>query len=292
MTTKATKINAAITSDVASNDVTSTIAVPTRKYLNPSSNHIEWEVLNTFIHDRQAFTQGFHAKENIIYEGTGLYGHSELRKVEVSTGKVLKRRKLDRTKFGEGITLMKQDTQVIQLTWKSQVGYIWNINTFDLIRSFHFETYTNQGWGITYDDDKDKLYVSDGSEYIFTWNSETLKEEKRIQVTMSRSSSGADGGKRQIVKKINELEYYKGTILANIWYDDRLLQINPTNGYVMKTWNFQSLVRKPQEYSKKQDCFNGIALVNRGETKELYLTGKLWRRVYHVRVPGLLSLED
>jgi glutamine cyclotransferase len=261
---------------------------PTRTYKHPTTGNIEWEVLHTFTHDRQAFTQGFQAKNNIMYEGTGLYGRSELRKVEISTGKVLKRTKLERTKFGEGIALMKQDTQIIQLTWKSQFGYIYDTNTFELLRTFHYTTLTNQGWGITYDDKKDVLYVSDGSEYIFTWNSETMKEEQRIQVTIEQK--GED--QRQTVPKLNELEYYKGTILANIWYDDRIIQINPTTGHVMKSWNFKSLVRKPQEYHAKQDCLNGIALVNNGETKELYVTGKLWRRVYHVRVPGLLSLDE
>lgn len=262
-------------------------AQPTRTYKHPTTGNIEWEVLNTFTHDRQAFTQGFQAKNNIVYEGTGLYGRSELRKVEISTGKVLKRTKLERTKFGEGIALMKQDTQIIQLTWKSQFGYIYDTKTFELLRTFHYTTLTNQGWGITYNDKKDVLYVSDGSEYIFTWNSETMKEENRIQVTIEQEGEN----QRQTVPKLNELEYYKGTILANIWYDDRIIQINPTTGHVMKSWNFKSLVRKPQEYHAKQDCLNGIALVNNGATKELYVTGKLWRRVYHVRVPGLLSLD-
>ena len=265
-----------------------TTGTPSRTYIDPTTGNIEWEVLNTFAHDRRAFTQGFQAKNNVMYEGTGLYGRSELRKVDIRTGKVLQRKKLARNEFGEGITLMKKGAQIIQLTWKSQFGYIYDTKTFELLRRFRYTTSTNQGWGITYNHKQDVLYVSDGSEYIFTWNSKTLKEEKRIQVTIKQDGEE----QRQPVTNINELEYYKGTILANIWYDDRIIQINPQNGHVMKSWNFKALVRKPQEYHAKQDCLNGIALVDDGETKELYVTGKLWSRVYHVKVPGLLSLDD
>ena len=252
-----------------------------RQYLHPVSNNIEWQVINTFVHDQHAFTQGFQAKGNILYESTGLYGRSELRKVELNTGKILKRKKLEPSKFGEGITIINT-SKIIQLTWKSQIGYVWNINTFDLIKKFSFTTFTNQGWGITYDNNKDKLYVSDGSEYIFTWDSLDFKEEKRVQVIDMVT------GKK--ISKLNDLEYYRGTILANIWYDDRIIQINPNTGHVMKSWNFKSLVKHPNEYNIHQDCLNGIALVNNGKTKEVYLTGKFWSKIYHVRIPDLISL--
>ena len=218
-----------------------------------------------------------------MYEGTGLNGYSELRQVDIATGEVQRRVSLVKDKFGEGITLMDSDTRIVQLTWKSQVGYVWDADTFDLVHEFRFDTARKEGWGITYAEHADKLYVSDGSHFIYVWNGRTFKEERRMPVTDEKGHS---------VPKLNELEYYKGTILANVWYDDRLLQINPTSGKVMRSWNFKSLVRQPQEYYKSQDCFNGIALVNGGVTKELYLTGKKWQNVYRVHVPGLFSLED
>ena len=253
-----------------------------RRHLHPDTGNLEWEVLDTYKHDRLAFTQGFHAKDGIMYEGTGLYGKSQLRKVDIATGKVLRRVKLDKSKFGEGITLMDGDTRIVQLTWKSRTGYVRDVQTFDKIREFQFSTVRNEGWGITYDEKNDQLFVSDGSEHLFVWNGRTLKEERRMVVVDENGNA---------VPKLNELEWYKGTILANVWYDDRLLQINPTTGHIMKSWNFKKLVRRPQEYHQKQDCFNGIALVDGGNQKELYLTGKLWRRVYKVYIPGLMTLE-
>ena len=248
-----------------------------------SSGNIEWEVLDSYKHDRRAFTQGFHTgKNNIMYEGTGLFGRSELRKVEINTGKVLKRVKLDNSKFGEGITLLDDDTRVIQLTWKSRTGYVWDTETFEQLQTFQFSTIRNEGWGITWNSNTDKLYVSDGSDHIFVWNGRYPFEEEKRFVVLDETG--------QKIPKLNELEWYKGTILANVWYDDRLLQINPSTGIVMKSWNFKNLVLKKERHSK-QDCFNGIALVNGEDDKELYLTGKLWRRVYKVRIPGLMSLE-
>ena len=217
-----------------------------------------------------------------MYEGTGLFGRSELRKVEINTGKVLKRVKLDNSKFGEGITLLDDDTRVIQLTWKSRTGYVWDTETFEQLQTFQFSTIRNEGWGITWNSNTDKLYVSDGSDHIFVWNGRYPFEEEKRFVVLDETG--------QKIPKLNELEWYKGTILANVWYDDRLLQINPSTGIVMKSWNFKNLVLKKERHSK-QDCFNGIALVNGEDDKELYLTGKLWRRVYKVRIPGLMSLE-
>ena len=219
---------------------------------------------NTFPHNTGAFTQGLAVLGDTLYESTGNYGRSSLRKVVLQTGEVEQVRRLSSTIFGEGLALF--DDKIIQLTWKSGVGFIYDRRTFDLIRSV---AYPGEGWGIAYDGER--FVMSDGSSILYFRDKVTFEEIGRVIV---RDEDGQ-------VRYLNELEYVKGEIYANIWQEDRIARIDPASGRVTGWIDLEGLL-EPKEARLRADVLNGIAY-DAGRDR-LFVTGKWWPRLYEIRL--------
>ena len=215
-----------------------------------------YRIVNTYTHDRNAFTQGLVFENNILYEGTGLYGNSSIRKVDLETGEVLQIYKLPNKYFGEGITVYK-DT-IIQLTLKSNLGFVYNKNNFDLFREF---SYSTEGWGVTHDGDR--IIMSDGTSILHFLDPETLKTIGYVEVHDNNAP----------INRINELEYINGEIYANVLQTDKIAIIEPYEGRVTGWIDLSGLLRT-QDYSDPVDVLNGIAYD--AQTDRLFVTGKLW----------------
>lgn len=218
-----------------------------------------YKIVTTYPHDRNAFTQGLVFHDGFLYESTGLYGHSSLRKVDLTTGTVLQKHLLPSLFFGEGITLF--GTKIIQLTWKSRMGFVYNKENFEVLTTFRYPT---EGWGITHDGKR--LVMSDGSSTIYFLDPKTYKEVGRIKVVDYGSP----------LKGINELEYVKGEIFANIWPTGRIAVISPQTGKVTGWIDLSDIV--PLERSA--DVLNGIAYD--AKNNRLFVTGKLWPKVFEI----------
>jgi glutaminyl-peptide cyclotransferase len=221
-----------------------------------------YKIINTYPHDRAAFTQGLIYHDVSLYESTGLYGRSSLRKVELKTGIVLKNHSLPSLFFGEGITVF--GNKIIQLTWKSKMGFVYNKESFKVLQTFHYPT---EGWGIT--NDGRRLIMSDGSSTLFFLDLATFKEVDKIEVL------DQDGA---AIKGINELEYIKGEIFANIWPTTRIARISPKTGRVTGWIDLAGIV--PLE--KDADVLNGIAYDEKND--RLFVTGKLWPKVFEITI--------
>ena len=251
-----------------------------------------YDVLATFPHDPKAFTQGLTYFGGTLYEGTGLNGKSELRELELGvgegvTGSVLRSTKLDEKYFGEGIAHYHDangNERIIQITWQEQTGFIYDAKTFEVLKEFRYETKTNEGWGITYDDARHEFIVSDGSDFLFFWDRDTLEEKRRVQVTLRNLvSNNDDDDEPEIstrpVQQINELEMVNGLVFANVWYQNVLIAIDPVNGQVVRVYDFTKLYTKR---SPGADCFNGISVTEKQD--ELLVTGKNWPNMYRIRL--------
>jgi glutamine cyclotransferase len=223
-----------------------------------------FEVVRVFPHDRTAYTQGLVYRDGFLYEGTGLNGHSSLRKVRLETGEVVQRVELSAEFFGEGITLFKN--QVLQLTWKSQTGFVYTINDFHVQRRF---SYRGEGWGLT--TDGHELFLSDGTPEIRVLDPSTFAEKRRIRVH--------DGSTP--IAQLNELEFVEGEIYANVWQTNRIARISPQNGKVLAWIDLTDLLSPV--YRVEQDAvLNGIAYDP--DRKRLFVTGKLWPSIFEIRL--------
>jgi glutaminyl-peptide cyclotransferase len=229
-----------------------------------------YTVVRSYPHDRQAFTQGLIYQAGVLYEGTGLNGRSSIRKVRLETGEVLQVRALDPRYFGEGITIWKD--QLIQLTWTSGVGFVYDSRTFEPRRTF---TYTGEGWGLTHDGRR--LIMSDGSETLRFLDPATLRETGRLVVR--------DAGRP--VANLNELEFVKGEIFANVYQTHRLARIAPDTGRVTAWVDLQGLL-SPGE-AAGVDVLNGIAYD--AAKDRLFVTGKLWPRLFEIRIAARSAAE-
>jgi glutaminyl-peptide cyclotransferase len=223
-----------------------------------------YEVVRSYPHDREAFTQGLIFRDGVFYEGTGLEGRSGIRKVKLETGEVLQAKPLSRTYFGEGITEWKG--QIVQLTWKSEVAFVYDMKTFEPIKQW---TYTGEGWGLTHDGTR--LIMSDGSSALRFIDPATLKETGRITV---RDANGP-------VEHLNELEYVKGEIFANVWYTERIARISPKDGRITGWIDLTGLL-SAAERGTRDAVLNGIAYDAAGD--RLFVTGKLWPRVFEIKL--------
>ncbi len=224
-----------------------------------------YKIVKTYPHDPQAFTQGLvYYRDGILYEGTGMWGESSIRKVELETGKVLQIHRLPADLFGEGIVVWKD--QIVQLTWQSKKGFVYDRETFTLLKEF---TYPTEGWGITHDGSR--LIMSDGSATLFVWDPQTFQEIGRIEV---RDQNGP-------VVRLNELEYINGLIYANVWQTDRLAIIRPETGQVVGWINLAGLL-KPEDRSARVDVLNGIAYDAQGD--RLFVTGKYWPKLFQIQL--------
>jgi glutamine cyclotransferase len=227
-----------------------------------------YKVVNTYPHDRTAFTQGLVYESGGLYEGTGLRGRSTLRRVELETGDILQFRELPAQFFGEGVTIYGD--KIIQLTWQSNVGFVHDKETFQLLRDFNYPT---EGWGITHDGKR--LIMSDGTSTLYFLDPETFEEIGQIEV---RDNDGP-------VNKLNELEYVRGEIYANVWLTDRIVRIAPLTGQVIAWIELEGLL-SPEDRSERVDVLNGIAYDAKND--RLFVTGKLWPKLFEIE---LISLE-
>lgn len=235
-------------------------------YVTESSRAI---ALAAFPHDPAAFCQGLVVDGDTLLEGTGQYGHSTLRRVELVSGKVLQSVKLPDQYFGEGITLLGD--RVYQLTWKSKVCLVYDAKTLQQVGQlpYQWSGVYKEGWGLT--NDGKNLIVSDGTSTIRTVDPETLREVRQVKIR--------DG--RRYVERINELEYVDGEIWANIWYEDRVARIDPENGRV-KGWIDCRNVYPARQRPDREHVLNGIAC--NAKTGQLFITGKNWPALYEIKV--------
>lgn len=227
-----------------------------------------YEIINRYPHATDAYTQGLEFYENELFESTGQYGSSSLRKVDLETGEVLQKVDISANYFAEGITIL--DDNVYLLTWKENIGFIYDVNTLEKTGEFQYNE-SKEGWGLT--NDGNRIYKSDGSEKIWLLNSQTLAEEGYIQTVTHRTIS----------TQLNELEWVEGKIYANTYQKDGVAIINPQNGAIEGVINFSGLrdeLGNTGDLDPVNDVLNGIAY-NR-ETRKLYVTGKDWDTLFEV----------
>jgi len=225
-----------------------------------------FKIVRTFPHDPTAFTQGLAYRDGFLYEGTGLKGQSSLRKIRLETGAVVQRVDLAPEFFGEGITLLKNE--VVQLTWQSQTGFVYNVSDFRLLRRF---SYPGEGWGLTTNGKSNEIFMSDGTPEIRILDSVTLKEKRRFTVH--------DGDTP--INQLNELEFVDGEIFANVWQTDRIARISPKSGAVVGWIDLTGLL-SPIYRLEPGAVLNGIAYDS--SRKRLFVTGKLWPSVFEIRL--------
>jgi glutamine cyclotransferase len=221
-----------------------------------------YDVVNTYPHDHDAFTQGLVFENGFLYEGTGLYGESTLRRVELETGGILQIRELPDQFFGEGITIY--GNRVIQLTWQSNVGFVYDRNSFELLQEFNCST---EGWGITHDGTR--LIMSDGTSTLHFLDPQTFEEIGQLAVFADDDP----------VTKLNELEYVQGEIYANVWQTDRIARIAPGTGTVVGWIDLEGLLTA-EDLTEPVDVLNGIAYD--ADTDRLFVTGKLWPELFEI----------
>ena len=241
------------------------------QYSNPepstNSNLIPvytYKVVNTYPHDRSAFTEGLVFEDGVLYEGTGLNGYSNLRIVKLETGETLQIYELPPQFFGEGVTIY--GNKIIQLTWKSHIGFVYDKYSFKLMQDFN---YPDEGWGITHDGKH--LIMSDGSSTLHFLDPETFKEIGQIEVSANDIP----------VTRINELEYIQGEIYANIWQTERIARINPLTGQVI-SWIDLKGILSPEDHSETVDVLNGIAYDSKNN--RLFVTGKFWPKLFQIEL--------
>jgi glutamine cyclotransferase len=223
-----------------------------------------FKVVNVFPHDPAAFTQGLVYHDGFLYEGTGLYGRSSMRKVRLETGEVVQHVDLSTEYFGEGIAIV--GNKVIQLTWQSHVGFVYNLSDFKRLRQF---SYSGEGWGLS--SNGNDIFMSDGSAQIRVLDAATFKEKRRFTVR--------DGATP--IDQLNELEYVEGEIFANIWQTDRIARISPVSGKVVGWIDLTGLL-SPVFRRQSDAVLNGIAYD--AAHKRLFVTGKLWPSIFEIQL--------
>lgn len=223
-----------------------------------------YEIKRTYPHDRGAFTQGLIFLDGHLWESTGQHGTSSLRKVELKTGRVLRSVPLAKQYFGEGMTILKG--KVFMLTWQNGEAFVYGQDDFRQLKAFK---YTGEGWGLTHDNDS--LIMSDGTSRLKFLDPDTFAVRRVLDVT--------DGGSP--VTQLNELEYVRGEIFANVWQDDRVARIDPKTGRVTGWIDLSSLL-PDSEREEETDVLNGIAYDEAGD--RLFVTGKLWPKLYEIRL--------
>ena len=223
-----------------------------------------FQVVTTYPHDPSAFTQGLEYHDGFLYEGTGLNGRSSVRKERLEDGHVIRQIDLAEEFFGEGITILKN--AILQLTWQSQVGFIYNLSDFRLLRRFN---YPGEGWGLT--NNGREIFLSDGTADIRVLDPITMKEKRRVHVH--------DGAAP--IDQLNELESVEGQLFANIWQTDRIARIAPQSGAVVGWIDLTGLLG-PMYRRESGAVLNGIAYD--AQRKRLFVTGKLWPSIFEIRL--------
>jgi glutaminyl-peptide cyclotransferase len=221
-----------------------------------------YDVTDHFSHDSTAYTQGLVWADSVLFESTGQYGHSDIRRVDLRSGRVLASRPLPADRFGEGLALLKG--RLYQLTWKEGVAYTYDAATLTPRDSFH---YAGEGWGLT--TDGTSLIMSDGSDSLRFVSPATFQVQRVVHVRYKDAP----------VLQVNELEYANGEILANVYQTNWVLRIDPATGLVREVIDFADLY---PDRPASADVMNGIAIAPDG--KQLLLTGKFWPVLFQVRL--------
>ena len=228
------------------------------------------KIINTYPHEKDAYTQGLEFNDGFLYETTGRRGQSTLRKVAIKTGEVLQKIDLDKKYFGEGMTIF--DNKIYWLTWQARKGFIYDLETFKQINEFNYN-HSNEGWGLTHNDSE--LIKSDGTNKIWFLNALNQKEERNIQVYTNKYA----------VDNLNEIELINGKIYANKWQQNSILIINPNTGVVEGVANLNGLrdiVAEEQDLERSDDVLNGIAYDK--ENNRLFVTGKHWGKLFEIEL--------
>lgn len=224
-----------------------------------------YQIVHAYPHDPKAFTQGLVYVDGHLYESTGLNGRSSLRMVDLQTGRILQHHELAAEYFGEGLT--NWGSSLVQLTWKAGTAFVYDRFSFALQRTLH---YPGEGWGLT--QDGKSLIMSDGSPVLRFFDPRTFREIRRLSVVDENG---------QPVLDLNELEYVRGEIYANVWHTDRIARISPRTGKVLGWIDLSGLIDKSQ-LSDTDAVLNGIAYDSRFD--RLFVTGKLWPRLFEIKV--------
>ena len=224
-----------------------------------------YEIINSYPHDPAAFTQGLIYLDGILYEGTGRYGQSSLREVDLETGNVNTISTIPEQYFGEGITIF--DDKIYQLTWQNQTGFIYDQDSFELLDTF---TYPTEGWGLTHNGEQ--LIMSDGTDHLYYLDPNTLEINHKVSVTDEHGNA---------IVRLNELEYIDGEVYANIWQTNRIVRINPDTGQVTAWIDLTGLL-SPESITQPIDVLNGIAYDE--QNGRLFVTGKLWPTLFEIEL--------
>ncbi|MEP7272981.1 MAG: glutaminyl-peptide cyclotransferase, partial [Acidobacteriota bacterium] len=232
----------------------------------PPARHpvYSYEVINSWPHDPQAFTQGLVYHQGFLYESTGLNGRSSLRKVALETGQVLTRIDIASEYFAEGLAIFNE--RAIQLTWQHQTAFVYQLANFQPIQTF---SYTGEGWGLTHDGQS--LIMSDGTRFIRFLDPQSFQVRRTIEVKDGTTA----------VTQLNELEYIDGEIFANIWLTDKIVRISPVSGKVNSTIDLKGLL-SAADRAQGADVLNGIAFDADG--RRLFVTGKLWPKLFEIKL--------
>ena len=229
-----------------------------------------YKVINVYPHDQAAFTQGLVVDGEVMYESTGRHGQSSLRRVDWQSGTVLQMHALPDLYFGEGLTLIGD--RLVQLTWQSHLGFVYDRDSFELIKTFEYPT---EGWGITHDGTENqaasRLIMSDGTETLHFLDPDRLHEIGRVQVYDEHGP----------VMHLNELEYIQGEVYANIWLTDWIVAIDPESGQGKARIDLSGLLG-PEDRVQPVDVLNGIAYDAAGD--RLFVTGKLWPKLFEIEL--------
>lgn len=239
----------------ASSPKTTSSVVPTYGY----------EVVNTYKHDSKAFTQGLVFHDGFLYESTGQYEESTLRKVELESGKVLQKYDLPPDVFGEGMTIL--NGKIYQISWREGRAWQYNLDDFKLIKEFQ---YAGEGWGLT--NDGKNLIMSDGTHILRVINPDNFETIRTISVFKENGLP---------LMQINELEWVKGEIWANVWQDSKIARINPENGKIVGWIDFSEMT-KTEVREPGNDVLNGIAYDEK--TDRIFITGKLWKKLFEIKL--------
>lgn len=233
-----------------------------------------YEIVKTYPHDPKAFSQGLLFHNGFLYESTGQEGQSSVRKVEIETGKVLQKFDLPRDNFGEGIAL--HDGQIYQLTWRNGIGRVFDIEDFKLIREF---TYQGDGWGLT--SDGKNIFMTDGTHVMRVMDPANFKSVRMMAVMRE------DG---RPLMQMNELEYVKGEIWANVWHSEQpeilgkpnyIARIDPTSGKLLGWINLEGI--SPDDVNRgDENTLNGIAYDAEGD--RIFVTGKNWKKLFEIKL--------
>ena len=249
--------------DISTNIVLKSTRVPKK---------LSYTVEHVFPHDTSSYVEGLEYHQGYLYESAGEYGKSSLHKVDITSGQVLQKTKIRPEIFGEGITIIGD--KILQLTYKENVGIIYDLNTLKPIKEFPCQN-PREGWGLCFDGKK--IYNTDGSNTIYFLNKDTFQQEGYMEVYDQNGP----------VEYLNELEYIDGKLYANVFMTDRIVVINPENGQVIAELDLSNLY-PTQKRNQNADVLNGIAWDKQG--KRLFVTGKKWDKLFQIKLVGAQSL--